>query len=123
MSDMLVLAVSTTAFVAGLVCLARLALGPADLAALYRAPDGDAWPPGTQEEDCPRWRLDGDTRAEPTATASLRPRAIATAELVPGPASELADLDPAAGRPAGDQLALLRVAVHGRVGPAGRAGA
>lgn len=45
------------ALVGVFVALIRRVLGGTDFAALYRAPAGDAWPRGVQEEDPRPWGL------------------------------------------------------------------
>lgn len=113
------------------VLLARRVLGRADLAALYRAPDGDGWPRGVQEADCPRWNLRGVRAATAAGRTNGSPMPWgASAELVPSTALEAAVLDPRAGRDphGGDRRAIRdphggvvqpRTAVHARIGLAG----
>jgi hypothetical protein len=103
------------------VLVARRLLGRADLAALYRAPDGDGWPRGVQEADCPRWNLRGVRTATAARQANGAPLPWgALAELIPSTALEAAALDPRAGRdPRAGQVVQPRVAVHARVGLAG----
>ena len=103
------------------VCLVRIVLGRADLSALYRAP-GDAWPPGVQEEDGPRWRLDGVRPVAPaTPAASTAFDSDAAGEIVACTPADVAALDPASTRPARGDLEWPRAAVHGRLGLAGNA--
>jgi hypothetical protein len=102
------------------VFLARRVLGRADLAALYRAPDGDGWPRGIQEADCPRWNLRGVRAAAAAGQASGAPMPrSASAELIPSTPLEAAALDPRAGRDPNGQMVQPRVAVHARIGLAG----
>ena len=102
------------------VLLVRRVLGRADLAALYRAPDGDGWPRGVQEADCPRWNLRGVRTATAAGQANGSPMPWgASAELVPSTPLEAAALDPRAGRDPHGQVVQPRVAVHARIGLAG----
>ncbi len=102
------------------VLLVRRVLGRADLAALYRAPDGDGWPRGIQEADCPRWNLRGVRAAAAAGQASGAPMPrSASAELIPSTPLEAAALDPRAGRDPHAQVVQPRVAVHARIGLAG----
>ena len=108
------------------VLLVRRVLGRADLAALYRAPDGDGWPRGVQEADCPRWNLRGVRTATAAGQANGAPTPwSASAELIPSTPLEAAALDPRAcrdrraGRDPHGQVVQPRVAVHARIGLAG----
>ncbi len=103
------------------VCLARLVLGRADLAALYRAPGVEGWPRGVQEEDCPRWRLAGEPipgTAGPENSAQLL--GSAAVELVASGAADVATLDPWAIRNPRLHVVQSRVTVHARIGLAGQ---
>ncbi len=101
------------------VLLARRVLGRADLAALYRAPDGEGWPRGVQEADCPRWNLRSVRVAAAAGQANGAPMpGGASAELVPSTALEVAALDPRACRDPRSHVVQPRTAVHARIGPA-----
>jgi hypothetical protein len=120
MDDAVKLLASAIGLVVIPVCLARLVLGRADLAALYRAPRGDGWPRGVQEGDCPRWRpagagLRGSPAAGGNATAGREPAGPGPAIAVDGSA-----LVPGAGGDPTRAFVQPAVIVHGRVGLAGR---
>jgi hypothetical protein len=103
------------------VCLVRLILGRADLAALYRAPGGEGWPPGVQEGDCPRWRIAGEPTpgtVGPETAAQLR--GAATVEPLATSAGDVATLDPRASCNPHIHVVQPRVAVHARIGLAGQ---
>ncbi|MFH0750814.1 MAG: hypothetical protein V2B17_03160 [Chloroflexota bacterium] len=122
MNDAVGLLASVIALILVPVGLARLVLGRADLAALYRAPGDDGWARGVQEGDCPRWRLDRARLTEPTGRV-MPPQlhGDAAAELLACNVDDVAALDPAAGRLARGHVVQPRAAVHGRVGLAGSA--
>lgn len=121
MNDGLGLLLSAVALVLVPICLIRGALGRADLAALYRAPAGDAWPHGMQEGDCPRWHLD---EQQPTRGASRTPPRApddgASAELLACTPDDLVALDLAGARSTRGHVVQSPSAVRGRVGLAGR---
>jgi hypothetical protein len=122
MNDAMGLLASAIALILVPVCLVRLVLGRAEFRALYRAPAGDPWPLGVQEEDCPRWRLDGVRPTEPTQ--GVTPTALdgdAAAELLACTMADIAALDPASMRPARGGLVWPRAAVRGRICLAGSA--
>jgi hypothetical protein len=119
MNDAVGLLASAIGLILVPVCLVRLVLGRADLAALYRAP-GDAWPQGVQEEDGPRWRLDRVRPVAPAARAGCRGLdSDVAAQIVACTAADVAALDPASPRPARGDLVWPRAAVRGRLGLAG----
>jgi hypothetical protein len=121
MNDAVGLLASAIGLILVPICLVRLVLGRADLAALYRAP-GDAWPQGVQEEDGPRWRLDRVRPVAPAARAACRGLdADVAAQIVACTAADVAALDPASPRPARGELVWPRAAVRGRLGLAGNA--
>jgi hypothetical protein len=103
------------------VCLVRLVLGRADLAALYRTPEGECWPRGVQEGDCPRWRLAGERTPGTTGVESAAQLlGSATVELVASGAADVATIDPGASRDPHIHVVQSRVAVHARIGLAGQ---
>jgi len=120
MDDAVQLLASAIGLVLVPVCLARLVLGRADLASLYRAPRGDGWPRGVQEGDCPRWR---PAETGPCGSPPADRQAIVGREIgnpSPGHAVDGSALDPG---PRGDPVhAFVQppVIAHGRVGVAGR---
>jgi hypothetical protein len=121
MNDAVGLLASAIGLILVPVCLVRLVLGRADLAALYRAP-GDAWPQGVQEEDGPRWRLDRVRPVAPAARAACRGLdGDVAAQILACTAADVAALDPASPRPARGDLVWPRAAVRGRLGLAGNA--
>jgi hypothetical protein len=126
MDDSVGLLVSAIGLVLVPVCLARLVLGRADLAALYRAPGGDGWPRGVQEGDCPKWRL---AETGPSGSPLAERQAIVGREIAnpsPGFAVDGSTLEPGprgVPGPGGDAVRAFvqpPVIVHGRVGVAGR---
>jgi hypothetical protein len=121
MNDAMGLLASAIGLILVPICLVRLVLGRADLSALYRAP-GDAWPQGVQEEDGPRWRLDGVRPVAP-ATRAAAPGldSDVAGEIVACTAADVAALDPASTLPARGNLVWPRAAVRGRLGLAGSA--
>lgn len=126
MNEVLGLLASAIGLILIPVLLVRRVLGRADLAALYRAPDGDGWPRGVEEGDCPRWNLRGVRTATAAGRASGVPRpGGASVELIPSTALEAAAFDPRpgrdprAGRDPHGQVVQPRVAVHARIGLAG----
>ena len=121
MNDAVGLLASAIGLILVPICLVRLVLGRADLSALYRAP-GDVWPQGVQEEDGPRWRLDGVRPVAPAArAASPRFDGDVAAVIVACTAADVAALDPASPRPARGDLVWPRTTVRGRLGLAGNA--
>jgi hypothetical protein len=121
MNDGVGLLLGTVALVLVPICLVRRALGRADLAALYRAPAGDAWPHGMQEGDCPHWHLDAQQPTQATRRTTPRPpEEGASAELLACTADDLVVLDPECARSASGLFVQSPSAVHGRIGLAGR---
>jgi hypothetical protein len=123
MNDPLGLLLSAIGLVVVPVCLVRLVLGRADLAALYRAP-GDGWPRGVQEGECPRWRTDESRFVAPSRRAPVP--CGASAELAPCTPGDVAALEPTAERRAVGlavgHVVQVRLPVHGRVVVAGDTG-
>jgi hypothetical protein len=121
MNDAVGLLASAIGLIVVPICLVRVVLGRADFTALYRAP-GDARPQGVQEEDGPRWRLDGARLSAPvTRTAPPRLDGEVAAEIVACTAADVAALDPASVLPARRDLVWPRARVRGRLGLAGTA--
>jgi hypothetical protein len=123
MNDAVGLLASAIGLILVPICLVRLVLGRADFTALYRAPGGEAWPQGVQEQDCPRWRLGGaQSKAPPKRVTLPGVHGDGVAELLVCTVDDMAALDPAATRPARGLL-VPRTPVRGRVGLTGGAAA
>jgi len=120
MNDALGLLASAIGLILVPVCLVRLVLGRADLAALYRAPGGDGWPHGVQEADCPRWHLDEGRDPRSRGLTGRAPvHGAATVEPGLGSIDETAWIEPQAGDAIRTHLVQPRVAVRARIGLVG----
>ena len=116
MNDALGLPASAIGLILVPVCLVRLVLGRADLAALYRAPGGDGWPHGVQEADCPRWRLDEGRDPRSRGLTGRAPvHGAATVEPGLGSIDETAWIEPQAGDDLRTHLVQPRAAVRARI--------
>ena len=103
------------------VVLARLVLGRADLAALYRAP-GDDWARGVQEEDCPRWRVtipcvaeSGRATAAPGEEVAASAGEVAATGIQACMPANTAAAAPSSGEPGRCGAVQPRVPVRGRI--------